>query len=592
MRTSRHTAPTLLALSLALALAACSSKQEGTTHRIKTDESTKPAANQAAALRLQDAGNPHSADAMLSLKEEPPASPVAGGSHHRAEKKVVKAKVLASGVVAEAVAVAPEDGNRERYGKVTDHPIKQVSEAPVSTFSIDVDTGSYANVRRLLNGGQLPPKDAVRVEEMINYFPYSYPSQANGRPFAVHTEVAPSPWSRTTHLLKIGIKAQELAKAELPPANLVFLVDVSGSMNEPNKLPLLQQSLKLLVKQLRPQDKVSLVIYASGTGVILPPTSGSDSGRILAAIDQLKPGGSTAGEAGIRLAYQMAHRSFVKGGINRILLATDGDFNVGIADTNQLKEMVETERRGGVSLSTLGFGTNNYNEALMEQIADVGNGNYSYIDTLNEGRKVLVDEMTSTLATVAKDVKIQVEFNPAAVSEYRLIGYENRQLQREDFNNDKIDAGEIGAGHTVTALYEITLKGQPTQVDPLRYGTQPKNEGAKPEELAFLRLRYKAPDGDTSKLMETPLHQRDILPSFDQASTDLRFAAAVAGFGQRLRGGRHTANLDYAAIKQLAQSALGDDRWGYRGEFMQLVDQARSLDRPNKPGMQSAQISR
>jgi Ca-activated chloride channel homolog len=354
--------------------------------------------------------------------------------------------------------IASPEPSRETYSKQDELPVKAVAQEPVSTFSIDVDTASYANVRRFLQAGQLPPKDAVRVEEMINYFPYNYPNQSSSRPFAVHTEIAPAPWGADKHLIRIGIKAQDLKAAALPAANLVFLVDVSGSMNEPNKLPLLQASLKLLVDQLKAEDHVSLVTYASGTSVVLEPSS--DKNQIKRAIDQLHASGSTAGAAGIQLAYQMARQGFIKGGINRILLATDGDFNVGVTSIDALKERVEKEREAGVSLSTLGFGTGNYNDALMEQVADIGNGNYHYIDNLNEGQKVLVDEMSSTLATVAKDVKIQVEFNPEQVKEYRLIGYENRQLKREDFNNDKVDAGDIGAGHTVTALYEVTFVGK------------------------------------------------------------------------------------------------------------------------------------
>ncbi|MDR1888579.1 MAG: VWA domain-containing protein, partial [Zoogloeaceae bacterium] len=343
--------------------------------------------------------------------------------------------------------VAPEV-NRERYGSHGDNPVKLVAQEPVSTFSVDVDTGSYANVRRMLSHGQLPPKDAVRVEEMINYFPYHYALPQDGKPFAVHTALAPAPWNAERVLLRVALKGADIAKQTLPPANLVFLVDVSGSMDSDDKLPLLRSSLKLLVDQLREQDRISLVTYAGTTAVVLSGTPGSEKKKIAAAIDQLGAGGSTAGGAGIQLAYQQAQEHFIKGGINRILLATDGDFNVGITDFAQLKQMIEEKRKSGVSFTTLGFGSGNYNEQLMEQLADAGNGAYSYIDSLMEGKKVLVNEMTSTLATIAKDVKIQVEFNPQWVTEYRLIGYENRVLRREDFNNDKVDAGDIGAGHT------------------------------------------------------------------------------------------------------------------------------------------------
>jgi len=477
---------------------------------------------------------------------------------------------------------------REQYGVIVENSIKQVSESPVSTFSIDVDTGAYANVRRMLNAGRLPPADAVRVEEMINYFPYAYALPKGNARFAVHTEIAPAPWNTNHQLLHIGIKGQDIAKTSLPPSNLVFLVDVSGSMDSPERLPLLKSSLKLLINQLRPQDKVSMVTYASGTQVVLEPTSGENKAKIIAALDNLRAGGSTAGAAGISLAYSMAEQGYIKGGINRILLATDGDFNVGVTNFDELKNMASEKRKSGVSLSTLGFGVGNYNEKLMEQLADAGNGNYSYIDTLNEGQKVLVDEMTSTLATIAKDVKVQIEFNPKVVSEYRLVGYENRMLKREDFNNDKVDAGEIGAGHTVTAIYELTLRGNSASVDPLRYGKEKETAETQSGELAFLRLRYKEPEGDVSKLAEWPLHVQDIKPSLSQASTEFRFAAAVAAFGQQLRGGIHTGDMSYAGIAKLASEARGADTFGYRGEFLRLVHLAQSLSTGN-PAIRSVE---
>lgn len=467
--------------------------------------------------------------------------------------------------------------DREQYAAIAENPVKQVSESPVSTFSIDVDTGSYSNVRRMLNAGRLPPADAVRVEELINYFPYAYALPKGSAPFAVHTEIAPAPWNRNHHLLRIGIKGQDVAKASLPPSNLVFLVDVSGSMDSPERLPLLKSALKLLINQLRPQDKVSLVTYASGTQVVLEPTSGANKARITAALENLHAGGSTYGAGGIMLAYNMAEQGYIKGGINRILLATDGDFNVGVTNFDALKNMVEEKRKDGVSLSTLGFGVGNYNDKLMEQLADAGNGNYSYIDTLNEGQKALVDEMTSTLATIAKDVKIQIEFNPAVVSEYRLVGYENRVLKREDFNNDKVDAGEVGAGHTVTALYELTLKGHASAVDSLRYGRASISARNKSDELGFLRLRYKAPDGNVSRLVEWPLQRHDIKTSFAQATPEFRFAAAVAAFGQQLRGGKYTGDMGYAEIARIAAESRGADTFGYRGEFLRLVNLAASL---------------
>ncbi|AJG18592.1 VWA domain-containing protein [Cupriavidus basilensis] len=469
--------------------------------------------------------------------------------------------------------------DRERYGAIDENGVQQVAQAPVSTFSIDVDTGSYSNVRRLLNAGRLPPADAVRVEEMVNYFPYDYAQPRDGRPFAVHADAAPAPWQARNVLLRIGIKAADAARDSLPPANLVFLVDVSGSMYSPDKLPLLKSSLKLLTNALRAQDRITLVTYASGTRVVLPPTSGSDKATISSAIDSLAAGGSTAGASGIALAYQAAQQSFIAGGINRVLLATDGDFNVGITDLRQLKALVAEKRKSGVSLSTLGFGTGNYNDQMMEQLADAGDGAYSYIDNLMEGQKVLVEEFSSTLATVARDVKIQVEFNPATVKEYRLIGYENRALRREDFNNDQVDAGDIGAGHTVTALYELTLAGQPGLIEPLRY--QPASPAAQPDkgtagELAHIKLRYKLPQAQASELIDLTVQDSAVRP-LAQADDALRFAAAVAGFGQILRGGNHVNGWTYADARTLALGARGTDRFGYRGEFIKLVDLAQAL---------------
>jgi len=461
---------------------------------------------------------------------------------------------------------------REQYANLPDNPVHRVAETPVSTFSVDVDTGSYANVRRFLNQGSLPPEGAVRLEEMVNYFPYHYALPTDGSPFGVTTEVAPTPWNPHTQLLRIGIKASDRAVAQLAPANLVFLVDVSGSMDRREGLPLVQSTLKLLVDQLREQDRVSLVVYAGDSRVVLKPTSGRDKAAIRNAIDQLTAGGATAGASGIELAYQMAREGFIDNGINRILLATDGDFNVGVSDFDSLKQMAAQQRKSGVSLTTLGFGVDNYNEHLMEQLADAGDGNYAYIDTLREARKVLVDQLSSTLAVVARDVKLQVEFNPARVSEYRLLGYENRALKREDFNNDKVDAGEIGAGHTVTALYEIVPKGQKGWLEPLRYAGAAVAEGQS-EELAMLRVRYKPAAGGDSRLTERP-----ITGQTTQASDDLRFAAAVAAFAQQLKGdGRYTGSMSLKDTAALARSARGDDPFGLRNEFVQLVELAQSL---------------
>ncbi|ROL76932.1 hypothetical protein BLX41_13770 [Pseudomonas protegens] len=477
----------------------------------------------------------------------------------------------------DSIMAGYRDEAREQYQKLPDNPIHSVAQAPVSTFSADVDTGAYANVRRLLNQGSLPPEGAVRLEELVNYFPYDYALPTDGSPFGVTTELAPSPWNPHTRLLRIGIKASDRAVAELAPANLVFLVDVSGSMDRREGLPLVKSTLKLLVDQLRDQDRVSLVVYAGESRVVLEPTSGRDKAKIRTAIDQLTAGGSTAGASGIQLAYQMAQQGFIPKGINRILLATDGDFNVGVSDFDSLKAMAAEKRKSGVSLTTLGFGVDNYNEHLMEQLADAGDGNYAYIDNLREARKVLVDQLSSTLAVVAKDVKLQVEFNPAQVSEYRLLGYENRALKREDFSNDKVDAGEIGAGHTVTALYEIVPAGEKGWLEPLRY-TQAKapEQSGKNGELAMLRVRYKAPEGGSSRLIERPISAQQPA-KLAEASPDLRFAAAVAAFSQQLKDGRYTGNFSLTDTAKLARSAKGDDPYGLRGEFVQLVELAQSL---------------
>ena len=466
--------------------------------------------------------------------------------------------------------------NTEHYEEISDNPIHRVAETPVSTFSIDVDTGSYSNVRRMLMAGQRPPADAVRAEEMINYFDYGY-AGPNGRdtPFRVSTEIAPAPWNSKHQLLQIGIQGYNVPAAQIPAANLVFLIDTSGSMQDEDKLPLLKRSFAELVQQLRPQDRVSMVVYAGSAGLVLPPTSGADKETILAALDRLEAGGSTNGGEGLQLAYAQARASFLKNGVNRVILATDGDFNVGVFDQKALETMIADQRKTGIALTTLGFGTGNYNDAMAEQLADIGDGNHAYIDSLNEGRKVLVEELSSTMLTIAQDVKIQVEFNPAVVAEYRLIGYENRALRREDFNNDKIDAGEIGAGHDVTALYELTLVGSGGEsVDPLRYGKATASSGGKADEIGLLRLRYKQPGAESSRLIEAPMSRKQIQA---QASARLRWAAAVAAYADKLRGGKHTGNFDWNAIQRLARSAGGDDRWGYRAEFLQLVDRARSV---------------
>lgn len=470
-----------------------------------------------------------------------------------------------------------EGTNTERYEDLKNNPVKRVTEDPVSTFSIDVDTGSYANVRRMLQTGRNFRQDAVRVEEMINYFTYAYPvPQSQSQPFSVNTEIGPTPWNDKTHLLKIGLKGYEVPKSQLPAANLVFLLDVSGSMNSPNKLGLLKQSLTMLSKQLTSNDKVSIVVYAGAAGLILDPTPGNEQGKIINALDRLRAGGSTNGGAGIKLAYAMAEQAFIPNGVNRVILATDGDFNVGTVNHEALIELIESKRKTGIGLTTLGFGMGNYNDYGMEQLADHGNGNYFYIDTLNEARKALVTEMTATLLTIAKDVKIQIEFNPQQVAEYRLIGYENRMLKREDFNNDKIDAGDIGAGHTVTAIYEIALQGSGGErIEPLRYSAAERRVTSD-NELGFLKLRYKQPNSDTSTLMSVPLWASQIRTNLQQTSGDYQFAAAVAAFGQQLRGGGYLNQFGYEGIKALARAGKGQDAFGYRQEFINLVELAEA----------------
>lgn len=477
-----------------------------------------------------------------------------------------------------------ENQNTENYSHSSDNPFNLVTEHPVSTFSIDVDTASYANVRRLLNQGTLPPVDAVRAEEMINYFSYNYQQPKTG-PFSVYNEVGPSPFNAGKHLIHIGIQGEKIENSARPDANLVFLLDVSGSMNRANKLGLLKNALKMLSKQLSENDSVAIVVYAGAAGTVLEPTKGDNNAAIVDALTRLSAGGSTNGGAGIELAYRLAQQSFIKGGINRVILATDGDFNVGMVNQQALKEKIEQQRKSGVALTILGFGRGNYNDALMQELAQNGNGNAFYIDNLNEARKVLVEELSSTLVTIAKDVKIQVEFNPAIVSEYRLIGYETRALKREDFNNDKVDAGDIGAGHTVTAIYEISLKGATNQsVDPLRYQSTDDNKNnlkAKDaithNELAFLKLRYKLPQQKTSQLVEIAIKSDEIIPTLQATSEDFQFSAAVAGFAQLLRGGKHLSSMEINKIIKLAQQSKGLDKHGYRAEFINMVKLADAL---------------
>jgi Ca-activated chloride channel family protein len=510
------------------------------------------------------------------------AMPNLGGATTRAMAPATSAERPAAGGMANPDMLSQPVENTERLTEFDTNPVKAALENPVSTFSIDVDTASYAFVRRSLKEGALPQADTVRVEEMVNYFPYDWKGPADAaQPFNSTVSVMPTPWNANTKLMHIAIKGFDIQQTK-PRANLVFLIDVSGSMESPDKLPLLKSSFRLLVNQMSAQDTVSIVTYAGNAGTVLEPTKGSDKAKILAAIDNLTPGGSTAGEAGIREAYRLAQQSFIQGGVNRVMLATDGDFNVGQSDDDDLKRLIEQKRESGVFLSVLGFGRGNLNDRMMQEIAQNGNGQAAYIDTLAEAEKALVQEAGSTLFPIAKDVKIQVEFNPQKVAEYRLIGYETRALNREDFNDDKVDAGEIGSGHSVTAIYEITPKGSPAQqIDNLRYGEAATNNAAgvaNADEYAFVKIRYKLPTEDVSKLITTPVTAANEIDGFARASDDQRFSVAVAVFGQKLRGASQVASMDYDRIAEIATAARGADPFGYRAEFLSLVRLASALD--------------
>ena len=468
---------------------------------------------------------------------------------------------------------------RDKFEHFDVNPVKRVAEEPVSTFSVDVDTASYSFVRRQLQGGVLPQKDAVRAEEMINYFDYSWPAaDTRAEPFKPTVVVSDSPWNKGRKLVTIGIKGYEIPRGEQPDANLVLLMDVSGSMGGPDRLPLAIKSMELLLGSLKPTDTVAIVVYAGAAGKVLDPTPVRDKDKILEALHRLQAGGSTAGAEGIKLAYELAESSFRKGGVNRVLLATDGDFNVGIDSTEELKGFVERQREKGIFLSVLGYGMGNYRDEMAQALAQNGNGVAAYIDSLDEARKVLVEQATGSLFTIAKDVKLQVEFNEATVSEYRLVGYETRALKREDFNNDAVDAGDVGAGHTVTAIYEITPAGSGAgTVDPRRYGSEAKSNrpAARSGEYGFLKIRYKLPDGRESKLMEQAI-TKDMPANSAAVKRDVRFSTAVAGFAQLLRGGQYTGSLRYEDVIEDADGALGSDGNGHRAEFVQLVKKART----------------
>ena len=472
-----------------------------------------------------------------------------------------------------------EEINREQYDEITENDFEKSTEKPLSTFSIDVDKASYSNARRFINGGQLPPKDAVRIEEFINYFDYNYPQPTGEHPFSINTEMGKAPWNTDNYLLHIGLQGKDLALENIPPNNLVFLLDVSGSMGAPNKLPLLKESLKMLARQMRPQDKTSIVVYAGAAGLVLPPTSGRDKLQVFEALNKLEAGGSTAGGAGIELAYKVAEENFLQDGNNRVILATDGDFNVGISSDEALVELIEGKRQTGIYLTVLGFGTDNYQDAKMEKLADKGNGNFAYIDNIMEAKKTLINELSGTLYTIAKDVKIQVEFNPAKVASYRLIGYENRLLAAQDFNDDTKDAGEIGAGHTVTALYEIMpLKGKPKvndlKVNLLQYEeAERKPSNFKENEWVNIHFRYKPPTLDSSKLLAHSVTSRQIA----QISNNFTFSAAVAAFGMLLRDSKHKGNASLDLVKTLGEKSKGADKEGYREEFLGLVGKTRRI---------------
>ncbi len=515
----------------------------------------------------------------------------AGTSVHR--KTVAAEMPSMAPVVAEApmaLSLAPMETslevgeppfNTEAYDRIDENPFLDAARNPLSTFSIDVDTASYTNMRRFIRQGQLPPKDAVRIEEFVNYFRYDYAPPSNGDPFAVHTAVAECPWQPEHRLVRIALKGRELPPAERPASNLVFLIDVSGSMNAPQKLPLLKSGMRLLTEQLDERDRVAMVVYAGAAGLALPSTACDEAGKkkIVDALSELEAGGSTQGSAGIIQAYEVAQKNFIEDGVNRVLLCTDGDFNVGITNQGDLTRLIEEKAKTGVFLTVLGFGMGNIKDSTLEKLADRGNGHYVYIDSLDEARRTLVDEMGGTLVTIAKDVKIQVEFNPARVRAYRLLGYENRLLRDEDFNDDAKDAGEIGAGHTVTAFYEVVPADAPADtgsVDPLTFQNAPElTSEAEGDDLLLVKLRYKQPDGDTSTLMTHRV--KDAPVALADADADFRFAAAVAGYGMLLRDSPHKGDATYDQMMELARSAAGDDESGYRNEFLMLARDARAL---------------
>jgi Ca-activated chloride channel homolog len=546
-RTAHGARPVSLLVLAALALSAASCGRDGSRS-------------------AENAGNANSAGVAEMMQRAP------------AQTQGVTAEEARSGTLGRFAE--DERAGGERYAEIDENPFLDAARAPLSTFSIDVDTASYSNTRRFLSEGRLPPRDAVRIEELLNYFSYEYPQPDGPAPFSVTAEVAECPWDARHRLVHIGLQGRRVSAEDLPPANLVFLVDVSGSMGDADKLPLVKSSLRTLADQLRPRDRVAVVTYAGASGLALPSTTGDRKGEIVSAVERLQPGGSTNGGEGIHLAYRVAEQNFIRGGTNRVILATDGDFNVGVTGDDQLVSLIEEKRRGGVSLSVLGFGTGNYNESAMEKLADKGNGNYAYIDTPAEADKALGEQVAGTLATIARDVKIQVEFNPRLVAGYRLIGYENRLLADRDFNDDRKDAGEIGAGHSVTALYEVVPAGQRLEnpgVDELKYGRPPAGaaQGVNATELLTVKLRYKEPDGDESRPLNVGVPDRQA--SYRNASENFKFAAAVAEFGMLLRDSRYKGQSSFDGAAELARASTGADLRGYRTEFVRLVETARTL---------------
>jgi len=524
-------------------------------------------------------GSSNVIDVSLSLDVTQLSEVVTTGGYKRDKSKAEKSAIGAGDYIY-APSVAPQHDmyqqpqfNTEEYDAIQENIFHEAARNPLSTFSIDVDAASYSNMRRFINNGQRPPKDAVRIEEMINYFDYDYSQPTTEHPFNIITEISTAPWNSAHKLVHIGLQGKNIPTENLPPSNLVFLIDVSGSMNAPNKLPLLKSSFKMLVNQLRQQDHVAIVVYAGAAGLVLEPTSGANKEKIAEAFDNLEAGGSTAGGEGIKLAYAVAREHFKQGGNNRVILATDGDFNIGASSNGEMERLIEEKRKDGVFLTVLGFGMGNYKDSKMEIIADKGNGNYAYIDNITEAKKVLVNEFGGTLFTIAKDVKLQIEFNPAKVKAYRLIGYENRMLKSEDFNNDKKDAGELGSGHTVTALYEIIPIGVESEflkIDELKYQTTKIDPSAsKSKELMTVKFRYKRPDQDVSKLIVHPLIDTQV--ALAKTSNDFRWSASVAAFGMLLRESEYVKDFSYDQVVQLAQGSKGEDKEGYRIEFINMV---------------------